>query len=102
MKKAEEKARLNQTAITNMDNKLKAHGQQLSHLKRMDNSQNQLIKMQKEQEIKLSEIKQELEDQRYSSDVKNKEREDIDSDFTREQVRLKSVTDHLDFQLHKL
>ena len=51
----------------------------------------------KEQEIKLSEIKQELEDQRYSSDVKNKEREDIDSDFTREQVRLKSVTDHLDF-----
>ena len=53
--------------------------------------------MQKEQEIKLSEIKQELEDQRYSSDVKNKEREDIDSDFTREQVRLKSVTDHLDF-----
>ena len=53
--------------------------------------------MQKEQELKLAEIKQELEDQRYSTDIKNKEREDIDNDFRREQARLKSVSEHLEF-----
>ena len=58
--------------------------------------------MQKEQEIKLAEIKQELEDQRYSNDVRTKEREDIDAEFQREQTRVKSVTEHLEFQLKKL
>ena len=97
MKKAEETARNNKTSLTTMDQKLKAHAQQLGHLKRMDNSQNQLVKMQKEQEIKLAEIKQELEDQRYTEEIKTKEREDIDSDFRREQTRLKSVTEHLEY-----
>ena len=53
--------------------------------------------MQKEQEIKLVEIKQELEDQRYAKEVKDKEREDIDEEFRREQIRLKTVTDHLEY-----
>lgn len=53
--------------------------------------------MQKEQEIKLAEIKQELEDQRYTEEIKTKEREDIDSDFRREQARLKGVTEHLEY-----
>ena len=48
MRKAEEIARKNRTEITVLDSRLKTHTQQIGHLKRLENGQATLIRMQKD------------------------------------------------------
>ena len=64
-------------------------------MKRIDNSQSALLKMQKEQEIKLAEVSNTLADWKYEAYVKGEEREKIDNDILRELHELKNTTEHL-------
>ena len=73
LKKTEEIARKNRSEINSLDAKLKTHQQQVTHLKRVENGQQQLIRMQKEQELRLADVLSELSDMRH----KNRQREEV-------------------------
>ena len=95
MRKAEEIARKNRTEITVIDSRLKTHTQQIGHLKRLENGQSTLIRMQKDQELKLVEIKNTVADWKYEQHVKKEERTRLDYEIKRDITLLNGETKHL-------
>ena len=102
MRKADETGRKNRTEISSLDAKTKTLQQQVSHLKRLENGQNSLIRMQKEQEMKLADINNKIMDWQYQASVKQGERENFDKELTREVTRVKALTEHMQQQCKQL
>ena len=79
--KADGIARKNRTEINQLDGKLKSQQQQVNYLKRIESGQNQLIRLQKEQQSKLADNNDRLTDIKCEMHAQREERKVIDQDY---------------------
>ena len=79
--KADGIARKNRTEINLLDSKLKSQQQQVNYLKRIESGQNQLIRLQKDQQGKLAECNDRLTDIKCEMHQRREERKLIDQDY---------------------